>query len=145
MKMTTFFSLFSQHPASVNAVDFLSKITDWWSGQFSRHLAAVSAVVFYCWLKSYNFAVLPWKSILFSANFLSSQLPWVLSIFWLKLLTSQVGQFSRHFTAVSIVVFFADKSLITVLYCREKGQFSQIVLMAQSCRECSGFFTKIID
>ena len=31
----------------MSAVDFLSKILTSWLGQFSRHLAAVSAVVFY--------------------------------------------------------------------------------------------------
>ena len=60
---------------------------------------------FYFWLKSYNSAVLAWKNILFSANFHCTQLPRVPWIFWLKLLTSQVGQFSQHLAAVDAVVF----------------------------------------
>ena len=63
-------------------------------------------VYFFRWLKSYKSAVLPWKSILFSANFHKTHLPWLLWIFWLNLLTSQVDQFSRHLAAVSAVFSF---------------------------------------
>ena len=78
-------------------------------GQFSRHLAAVSVVVFFRWLNSYNCAVLPWKSILFSNSFHSLQLPWMPWIFFLKLLTSWLDQFPWHLAAVSVVVFLLIK------------------------------------
>ena len=78
-------------------------------GHFSRHFAAVGALVFFFyWVKSYNSALFPWKSILISANFHDTQLPWVPWIFWLKLLTSQIDQFSRHLAAIRNVVVFAD-------------------------------------
>ena len=78
-------------------------------GQFSKHLAAVGTVFFFfCWMKSYNCAVLPWKSILFPDSFHGKQLPWVLWIFCLKLLTGRLGHFSWHFAAVSAVFFYAD-------------------------------------
>ena len=79
-------------------------------GQFLRHVAAVSSLVSFCWVKSYNSAVMLLKSILFSANFDSTQLPWVPWIFWLKLLTSHIGQFSWHLAAVSFVFFCWLKS-----------------------------------
>ena len=66
---------------------------------------------FFCWLKSYNSVVFPWKSLLFSATFHGTQLPWVPWIFWLKLLNSQVDQFSRHLAAVSAWFFFLIKIL----------------------------------
>ena len=76
-------------------------------GQFSRHLAAVSAVFFFCcWLNSCNSASVLWKGILFSANFHKTQLPLVPWIFCLKLLTSQVSQFSLHLASMSALVFF---------------------------------------
>ena len=89
-------------------------------GQFSRHLAAVSAVFLFffflfSWLKSYNCAVFPWKSILFSANFHGTQFPWVPWIFCLYLLTSRLGPFSQHLAAMSSVVFFLAEVLFLCL------------------------------
>ena len=100
----------------------------------------MSAVFFFCWLKSYNSDEFPRKIILISLNFHGNQLPWVPWIFWLKLLSSLVGQFSWHLAAVCAVVFFADWSLITVPYYREKAYFSNIVFTAYSCREFCEFF-----
>ena len=80
----------SQHPAAVSAVDFLLRLMTSQLGKFSRPLAAVRAV-FFSWLKSYNCAVLPWKSILCSANFHDTQLLWVPWIFLSKIIDKSVG------------------------------------------------------
>ena len=62
------------------------------SGANSHGTLLLSVRWFFCWLKSYNSALFPWKIILFSANFHGTQLPRVPWIFWLKLLTTQVTQ-----------------------------------------------------
>ena len=108
-KKHNFFRYFSRLTAAVTAVDFILQLVISQLGQFSWHLAVVSAVFFcfsFFWLKSYNCVVLPWKNILFSANFHSTQLPRVPWIFCLKLLTSRLGQFSRHLAVVSTLFFF---------------------------------------
>ena len=108
VKNHNFPSKFLLHPAAVSNEDFWLKLLTTQVGLFSRHIAAVSAVVFFCWLKSYSCAVLPWKSVLFSENFHGTQLHLVPWNFWLKLLTCRFGQFSRYLAVVSVVDFFAD-------------------------------------
>ena len=94
----------------MSTVDFLSKIIDQSVGPIlTAPCCREWRVFFFCWLKSYNSAVLPWKSIVFSANFNNTQLPWVPWIFWLKLLSSQVGQFSQHLAALNALVFLKLK------------------------------------
>ena len=125
----------------MSAVDFFLKLLTSRLGQFSRYLASVNAVFFFCWLKSYNSTVFPCKSIHFSANFQSTQLPWVLGIFGQKLL---IRSANSHGTLLPWVpwFFFADNSLINMPYFRKKIYFSQIVFTAHSCREGCNFFVE---
>ena len=46
MKIPIFLSLFSQHPAALSVVDFLSKLLTSGLGQSSQDLAALSSVFF---------------------------------------------------------------------------------------------------
>ena len=112
-------------------------------GQFSRHLAAVSAIFFFCWLKSYNSAVSTWKRILFSDIFTAPScreyrgffdynywlitsdnshgtlLPWVHCFFcWLKYYNCAVLPwkkilFSDTFHGTRLIGFF-----VVVIYCK---------------------------
>ena len=105
-KNILFSDSFQGHAAAMSAVDFLSKIIDWSVGPILTTACCRESCGFFCWLKSYNSAVYPLKSIFFSANFDNTQLPWVPWIFLLKLLPSQHTQFLRHLAAVSAVLFF---------------------------------------
>ena len=140
--LTSQISQFSRLLAAVSAVDFLTKIIDQSGRLILTASCCRSAEVFLSWLKFYNCAVLPWKSILFSANFHGALLTWVPLIFWLKLLTSQIGLFSWHLAALRAVVFYAKRSLITLPYCHDKAYFSLLIFTANSCRECQRFFDK---
>ena len=114
---------------------FLKSLTSRWANSHGTLLPLVPS--FFCWLKSHNCAVLTWKSVLFSANYYSTQLPWLP---WILLIDWSVGPILTAPCCRECRGFFADLSLITVSYCCENSFFSQLIFTAPSCLECCGFF-----